>query len=77
MKDQTKEQLREEFIESFPDLKWSTTGGTQDIADFFLSKIDTLLKSQRDDLVKKIREATGVMRTSETDKIINLIKQIN
>lgn len=85
MKDQTKIQLREEFAESFKDLKWSTTSGTQDIADFWLSKIDSLLQSQRDELVEKIEKEEVAMHGDPENlleyvckrDIISLIKQNN
>lgn len=81
MEEQIKKQLREEWMEKLftkegnSSKYWLPSG--KDVADWWLSKIDSLLQSQKDELVEKIREATGVMRTSETDKIINLINQNN
>lgn len=57
---QTNNRIREEFLEwckEDPALELANgVGSFENIADWFLPKIDELLKSQREELVEKIKE---------------------
>ena len=93
---QTKEQIKEEFIKQYKDdyihgeCEEGCCGYLPDLdeyADFFLSKIDSLLQSQEDELVEKIKELDFFKRFDDKDyspqiprevlkqEIITLIKQ--
>lgn len=56
MEQEQKEQIREEFRIKHFDFAGGEPVGTDEIAYFWLSKIDSLLTSQRDSLVEKIKE---------------------
>lgn len=45
----------------------------EEIKSFIRSEIELAKKEERERIVEMIEEVTGDMRTSETDKIINLI----
>lgn len=42
--------IKEEFTKDFPDLKWSTTGGTKDISDWWLK----VIKERDEEIIKEI-----------------------
>lgn len=80
MEDQTNNKIREEFLEwckEDPALELANgVGSFENIADWFLPKIDELLKSQREELVKKIEKISDFADSGDTlkSRIINLIK---
>ena len=88
MDNKQKEEIREEFIfkcfnSDGNDCLNITGVEAQAVADWWLSKIDTLLISQRDSLVEKIEEIKGVYDIEirggtemiEKQEVITLIKQ--
>ncbi len=80
MNEKQKAQLKEEFKEYFP---FSVSiGGEHNFnyyADFWLSKLDILLKEQREELIEKIKKSYDLVpgHSPCRDRVINLIKSNN
>lgn len=60
---QTNNRIREEFIKEFPhvfDHEDQYDLNRNEVINWWLSKIDELLKSQREELVEKIEKMAGI-----------------
>lgn len=82
MQDNIKEQLKEEWRNQISKINDEGLAMLEiSVADFWLSKIDELLKSQREILVEKIEKLDVFIITTSPNKmikkedIINLIKE--
>lgn len=50
------EEMREEFRKEFPNLKWETTGGTADITDWWLNKVNLAVAQREKEIFRKIKD---------------------
>lgn len=57
------EEMREEFRKEFPNLKWETTGGTADITDWWLNKVNLAVAQREKEIVEKLSMLTKYERS--------------